>query len=110
MGKKLPQIETYFSQNADILLKQRHLTQKEFCEKLERGKSSWDNIIHTNDLGMLKAIGEILDMSIDELIGKKDEAKFSLSGFVKLNDSVREITSEEDVRSLLSEIETLNQQ
>ena len=111
LKKKLPQVETYFSKNADILLKQKHLTQKDFCEKLNRTKSSWDNIVNTNDLGMLKAIADILDMSIDEVIGKQgDTQKFRISGFVKLNDTLREIISEEDVRSLLQDIELLNQQ
>lgn len=99
-------METYFSKNADILLKDRHLTQKEFCERLGKSKSNWDNIVKTNNLEMLSKIASLLELSVEEVIGF-DKKKFSICGFVKLQDDVYEIHTKDDVVVLLNRINAL---
>ena len=99
-------METFFSKNADILLKQRGLKQKDFCERLGKSKSNWDNIVRTNNLEMLSKIAEVLDLTIEEVIGL-NRPKFSLNGFVKINDKVYEITRKEDLIILLEIVEQL---
>ena len=96
-------METYFSKNAEILLKQKHLTQKSFCEKLGKSKSNWDNIVKTNNLEMLSQIAEILDMKVEDVIGLNKQ-KFSICGFVKVADTIHEIQDREDVENLLKRI------
>ena len=99
-------METYFSKNADILLKDRHLTQKEFCERLGKSKSNWNNIVKTNNLEMLSKIASLLELSVEEVIGF-DKKKFSICGFVKLQDDVYEIHTKDDVVVLLNRINAL---
>ena len=96
-------METYFSQNAEILLKQKHLTQKEFCERLGKSKSNWENIVKTNNLEMLSQIAQILEMPIEDVIGLSKQ-KFSVSGFLKVNGKTYEIESKDDIEKVLSVI------
>lgn len=99
-------METYFSQNAEILLKQKHLTQKEFCERLGKSKSNWENIVKTNNLEMLSQVAEILEMPIEDVIGLSKQ-KFSVCGFIKVDKTIHEIKSKGDIESVLSEISEL---
>lgn len=99
-------METYFSQNADILLKQKHLTQKEFCERLGKTKSNWDNIVKTNNLEMLSQIAEIFEMSLEDIIGLNKQ-KFSISGFIKVDREIFEINSKADIDNVLNRIEKM---
>jgi transcriptional regulator with XRE-family HTH domain len=99
-------METYFSKNADILLKQRHLKQKDFCEKLGKSKSNWENIVKTNNLEMLSKIASILEMDIEEVIGL-NRPKFSLSGSVKINVKIYEVSKKEDLSMFLELLEQL---
>ena len=96
-------METYFSKNADILLKQRHLTQKEFCERLGKSKSNWENIVKTNNLEMLSQIAGILEMAVEDLIGLNKQ-KFSVSGFIKVEKKTYEIESKADIEAVLNRI------
>ena len=99
-------METYFSKNADILLKQNHLTQSEFCQKLGKSKSNWDNIVKTNNLEMLSQIADVLGMTLDDVIGLNRQ-KFTICGFVKVNNDVSEITTKDDLLRILSKVEEL---
>ncbi len=94
---------TYFAKNADILLKERHLTQQDFCKKLGKSKSNWDNIVRTNNLEMLSQIAQILEMKVEDVIGLNKQ-KFNICGFVKVADTIHEIQSKEDVENLLKRI------
>lgn len=96
-------METYFSKNAKKLLKDRDLTQSEFCDKLGYKKSNWENIVKTNNIDMLSDIANILEMSLEDVIGLNRQ-KFSICGFIKINDSIHEISSREDIENCLSEI------
>ena len=96
-------METYFAKNADILLKERHLTQQDFCKKLGKSKSNWENIVKTKNLEMLSQIAEILDMKVEDVIGLNKQ-KFGISGFVKVADTIHEIQDREDVENLLKRI------
>lgn len=96
-------METYFAKNADILLKERHLTQQDFCKKLGKSKSNWENIVKTKNLEMLSQIAEILDMKVEDVIGLNKQ-KFSISGFVKVAGTIHEIQDREDVENLLKRI------
>lgn len=96
-------METYFAKNADILLKERHLTQQDFCKKLGKSKSNWENIVRTKNLEMLSQIAEILDMKVEDVIGLNKQ-KFSISGYVKVADTIHEIQDREDVENLLKRI------
>lgn len=96
-------METYFAKNADILLKERHLTQQDFCKKLGKSKSNWENIVKTKNLEMLSQIAEILDMKVEDVIGLNKQ-KFSISGFVKVADIIYEVQNREDVENLLKRI------
>lgn len=96
-------METYFSKNAEILLKQKHLTQKSFCEKLGKSKSNWENIVKTKNLEMLSQIAEILDMKVEDVIGLSKQ-KFIINGFVKVADTTYEVQNREDVENLLKRI------
>lgn len=96
-------METFFSKNAEILLKQKHLTQKSFCEKLGKSKSNWDNIVKTNNLEMLSQIAQILDMKVEDVIGLNGQ-KFIINGFVKVADTTYEVRNREDVENLLKRI------
>ena len=57
-------METYFERNASVLLKERNLTQKDFCEKLGKSKSNWDNIVKTNNLEMLDKICSVTNVPV----------------------------------------------
>ena len=96
-------METYFAKNADILLKERHLTQQDFCKKLGKSKSNWENIVKTKNLEMLSQIAEILDMKVEDVIGLNKQ-KFNIGGFVKVADTIHEIQDREDVENLLKRI------
>lgn len=100
-------MQTYFEKNASILLKERNLTQKDFCEKLGKSKSNWDNIVKTNNLEMLDKIAQILGMKLEDVIGFQQQ-KFSICGFVKVDDVVFEIRDKEDVEDVLNKINKLN--
>lgn len=99
-------METFFSKNADILLKQNRLTQSEFCQKLGKSKSNWDNIVKTNNLEMLSQIAKVLNMSLDDIIGLNHQ-KFTICGFVKVDDVLYEITTKDEIIRLLSKVEEL---
>ena len=99
-------METYFSKNAGVLLKQRNLTQQEFCEKLGVGKSNWSNVVNANKLDMLAKIAQVLEMDLEDVIGLK-KPKFILSGFVKLQDEIYEIQSRADLEKVLSAIDII---
>ena len=96
-------METYFSKNAKKLLKDKDLTQSEFCEKLGYKKSNWENIVKTNNIDMLSEIAKILEMSLEDLIGL-DRRKFIINGFIKVNDNLYEISSKEDIERCLNDI------
>lgn len=99
-------METYFSKNAGVLLKQRGLTQQEFCEKLGVGKSNWSNVVNANKLDMLAKIADTLGMELEDVIGLKKQ-KFTISGVVMVNDTPHVIQKKEDVEGVLEEIEKL---
>ena len=99
-------METYFSKNADILLKQKHLTQKEFCELLGKSKSNWENIVKTNNLEMLSQIAGILGLSLEDVIGLNKQ-KFSINGFIKVDGRLYEIESKADLEAVLGKVEEL---
>lgn len=99
-------METYFSRNADILLKQKHLTQREFCERLGKSKSNWENIVKTNNLEMLSKIADILEMSLEDVVGL-NKNKFSISGFLKVGETTYEIESRADIEAVLNKISEL---
>lgn len=101
-------METYFSKNAKKLLKDKGLTQSEFCEKLGYKKSNWENIVKTNNIDMLSEIAEVLDMSLEDIIGLNKQ-KFSICGFIKINDTLYEVSSREDIENVLKEITDLEQ-
>ena len=99
-------METYFSKNADILLKQKHLTQKDFCERLGKSKSNWENIVKSNNLEILSQIADILEMPVEDIIGL-NRKKFSVSGFIKVDKKTYEIESKADIEAVLSRISEL---
>lgn len=99
-------METYFSKNAKKLLKDRDLTQLEFCKRLDKQKSNWENIVKTNNIDMLSKIAEILNMSLEDVIGLNKQ-KFSICGFIKINEDIHEISSKDDIESCLSKIRSL---
>jgi transcriptional regulator with XRE-family HTH domain len=96
-------METYFAKNADILLKERHLTQQDFCKKLGKSKSNWENIVKTKNLEMLSQIATILDMKVEDVIGLNRQ-KFIINGFVKVADTTYEVQNREAVENLLKRI------
>ena len=96
-------METYFAKNADILLKERHLTQQDFCKKLGKSKSNWENVVKTKNLEMLSQIAKILDMKVEDVIGLNRQ-KFIINGFVKVADTTYEVQNKEDVENLLKRI------
>ena len=87
-------METYFSKKADILLKERHLTQAKMCELLGMGKSNWANLVKTNNL--------------EEVIGLNRQ-KYTISGFVKVNQKTFEIESKADVEDVLAAIKLIEE-
>ena len=101
-------METYFAKNADILLKERHLTQQDFCKKLGKSKSNWENIVKTKNLEMLSQIAEILDMKVEDVIGLNKQ-KFSISGFIKVDSKTFEIESKADIEAVLNKISELEE-
>lgn len=101
-------METYFSKNAKKLVKDKDLTQSEFCERLGYKKSSWENIVKTNDIDVLSNIAQILDMSLEDVIGLNKQ-KFTICGFVKVNDILYEISSKEDIEMCLNNISDLSE-
>ena len=94
-------METYFSKKADILLKERHLTQAKMCELLGMGKSNWANLVKTNNLEQLSKIADILELPLEEVIGINRQ-KFTISGFIKVNQKTFEIDSKKDVEDVLA--------
>ena len=102
-------METYFSKNAKQLLKDKGLTQSEFCIRLGYKKSSWENIVKTTDLKLLAEIADLFEMSLEDIIGLNKQ-KFSICGFVKVNNNLYEVSSKDDIRTVLKEIEELEEQ
>ena len=99
-------METYFSKNAKKLLKDKGLTQSEFCIRLGYKKSSWENIVKTTDLKLLAEIADLFEMSLEDIIGF-EKRKFTICGFVKIDDTIYEIESEDDIRKVLKKVEAL---
>lgn len=102
-------METYFSKKADILLKERHLTQAKMCELLGMGKSNWSNLVKTNNLEQLSKIAEILELPLEEVIGINRQ-KFTISGFVKVNQKTFEIECKKDVEDVLAVLNRIEEQ
>ena len=102
-------METFFSKNADILLKERHLTQQEFCKKLGKSKSNWGNIVKTNNLEMLSQIAQILEMKVEDIIGLKKQ-DFSVSGFIKVSNTLYEIRGKQDIEVVIKTIAELEKE
>ena len=102
-------METYFSKNAEILLKQKGLTQKEFCERLGKSKSNWENIVKTNNLEMLSNVAEILAMPVEDVIGLNKQ-KFSINGFIKVGKETYEIESKADIEAVLKRVSELEEE
>jgi transcriptional regulator with XRE-family HTH domain len=100
-------METYFSKNAKKLLKDKDLTQSEFCEKLGFKKSNWENIVKTNNIETLFKIAEVLEMTLEDVIGLKRQ-KFSICGFVKVNETLYEISSKTDLLNCMDEVSKLD--
>ena len=100
-------METFFSKNAKKLLKDKDLTQTEFCERLGYKKSSWENIVKTTDLELLSKIADMFDMSLEDIIGLNKQ-KFTICGFIKVNDKLYEISCKEDVEKCLNDITKLD--
>lgn len=100
-------METYFERNASVLLKERNLTQKDFCERLGKSKSNWDNIVKTNNLEMLDKIAQVLEMKLEDVIGLHRQ-KVNIRGFVKVEDSIFEIRGRNDVENVLKKIDELD--
>ena len=101
-------METYFSKKADILLKERHLTQAKMCELLGMGKSNWANLVKTNNLEQLSKIADILGLPLEEVIGL-NRKKYTLSGFVKVNQKTFEIECKKDVEEVLAVITAMEE-
>ena len=102
-------METYFSKKADILLKERHLTQAKMCELLGMGKSNWANLVKTNNLEQLSKIADILELPLEEVIGINRQ-KFTISGFVKVNQKTFEIECKKDVEDVLAVLNRIEEQ
>ena len=100
-------METYFSKNAKKLLKDKDLTQSEFCERLGCKKSNWENIVKTNNIDTLSKIAEILEMTLEDVIGLEKQ-KFSICGFVKVNETLYEISGKADLQKCLDDVSKLD--
>lgn len=61
--------------------KEKELTQKELADKLgvtDKAVSKWERGISYPDIALIMPLAEVLGLSTDELLGKKEEAKANL--------------------------------
>ncbi len=71
-----------FGERFTRLRKQKGFTQDDVAEKLNispQAVSKWENDINLPDIGLLNEISEILEVTIDELLGKISKTKADVS-------------------------------
>lgn len=97
-------METFFSQNAERLVKERGLSKAKMCSLLGTSRSNWNAIIKTNNIEVLMKISRILDIPVDTLIGE-NLSRPLVSGYLIVNGKLRIVNSRDDLKTVLEEID-----
>ena len=92
-----------------VVLAEQNKTGKWLAEQLQKNEatvSRWCSNTSQPSLEVLTRIAEILNMSLEDVIGLNKQ-KFSICGFIKINEDIHEISSKDDIESCLSKIRSL---
>ena len=67
-----------FGQRLSRLRKEKGLTQEDIANRITispQAVSKWENDVSSPDIDYLNSLADILDVSVDELLGRKESAK-----------------------------------
>lgn len=86
------------------LLAERGLTQKELAKKMGVAEISLSRSLRNNpSMETLKKIAEALEVKLSDLFEKKDS---DIIGFLRVHGYLKQVTSLEDLKQLVEDIET----
>ena len=88
------------------LIAAKGMSKAEFASKMGVVRQNLDAMLESKkkDINVVVKMAEVLNIPLMEFIGMENSEGVKVSGFVKVNDTVREISSKEDVVALLDYI------
>ena len=88
------------------LIAAKGMSKAEFASKMGVVRQDLDAMLESKkkDINVVVKMAEVLNIPLMEFIGMENSEGVKVSGFVKVNDTVREISSKEDVVALLDYI------
>ena len=89
------------------LIDKKGMSKAEFAKQMGVQRQNLDALLESKkkDINTVIRMSEVLGMSLNEFLYGKDELQ--ISGFIKLNRSIREIHSREDIEAVLIEIDNV---
>lgn len=91
------------------LIESRRMSKAEFAKQMGYQRQNLDAMLESKkkDINTVIKMAEVLGMSLDEFLYGKNNAGVRVSGFLKVNDSIIEVTNKADLERIVSEIEKL---
>ena len=88
------------------LIAKRGMSKAEFSSKMGISRQNLDALLESKkkDINTIIKMAEVLEIPFLKFIGMQKEDEVKISGFVKINDTISEISSKEDVVALLDKI------
>ena len=88
------------------LLTKKGMSKAVFASKMGIVRQNLDAMLDSKkkDINTVIKMAEVLEMPLMEFIGMQSSEGVKISGFVKVNDTVKEISSKKDVEDLLDYI------
>lgn len=89
------------------LIEKNGMSKAEFAKQMGVQRQNLDALLESKkkDINTVIKMAEVLGMSLNEFLFGKNELQ--ISGFIKLNRSIREIHSREDIEAVLIEIDNV---
>ena len=90
------------------LIEKRGMTKAEFASRMGVKRQNLDALLDSKkkDINTIIQMTEILDISLDDFLNKRASG-VCVSGFLKINDTIREIKGKEDLLAAVEEIDRL---
>ena len=90
------------------LIEKRGMTKAEFASHMGVKRQNLDALLDSKkkDINTIIQMTEILDISLDDFLNKRASG-VCVSGFLKINDTIREIKGKEDLLAAVEEIDRL---
>ena len=91
-----------FGQRLSRLRKEKGLTQEDIANRITispQAVSKWENDVSSPDIDYLTSLADILGVSVDELLGRKEETKASKEPQAEASETADEVVDDEDKKS-----------